>query len=76
MTILLVLIPLGLALLVVAVAAFVWGVRNGQFDDLEGEGSRILYDDEHRKPKAATAPRLIPVPVPVPSSDLDREADT
>jgi len=46
MTILLVLIPLGIALLGVAVAAFVWGVRNGQFEDLEGEGERILFDDE------------------------------
>jgi cbb3-type cytochrome oxidase maturation protein len=46
MTILLVLIPLGIALLVVALAAFVWAVRSGQFEDLEGEGERILFDDE------------------------------
>jgi len=46
MTILLVLIPLGIVLLAVAVAAFVWAVRNGQFEDLEGEGERILFDDE------------------------------
>ncbi len=46
MTILLVLIPLSLLALAVAVAAFVWAVRNGQFEDLEGEGARILFDDE------------------------------
>ena len=45
MTILLVLIPLGIVLLIVAVVAFVWAVRNGQFEDLEGEGERILFDD-------------------------------
>lgn len=45
MTILLVLIPLGLVLLGVAVACFVWAVKNGQFDDLESEGSRILFED-------------------------------
>ncbi len=48
MTILLVLIPLGIMLLVVAVVALVWAVRNGQFEDLEGEGERILFDDEPR----------------------------
>jgi cbb3-type cytochrome oxidase maturation protein len=46
MTILLVLIPLGLMLLAVAVGAFVWAVRHGQFEELEGEGLRILLDDD------------------------------
>ncbi len=58
MTILLVLIPLGLMLLVVAIAAFVWAVRNDQFEDLENEGSRILFDDPEplrERPLATTA---------------------
>lgn len=46
MTILLVLIPLGVVLLGMAIAVFVWAVRNGQFEDLEGEAERILFDDE------------------------------
>lgn len=46
MTILLVLIPLGLLLLGLAVAAFAWAVRNGQFDDLEDEAGRILFDED------------------------------
>ena len=50
MTILLVLIPLGIVLLGVAIVAFVWAVRNGQFEDLEGEGERILFDDESPVP--------------------------
>lgn len=45
MTILLVLIPIGVVLLGIAIAFFVWAVRNGQFDDLESEGSRILFED-------------------------------
>ena len=53
MTILLVLIPLGILLLAIAIAAFVWAVRHGQFEDLEGEGERILFDDE---PLAAPEP--------------------
>ena len=46
MTILLVLVPLGVLLLCIAIAAFVWAVRNGQFEDLEGEGARILFEEE------------------------------
>ena len=26
--------------------AFMWALRSGQFDDLEGAGQRILFDDE------------------------------
>ena len=40
------LIPLGLGLLAIAVAAFVWAVRNEQFDDLDAAAARILFDDE------------------------------
>jgi cbb3-type cytochrome oxidase maturation protein len=58
MTILLVLIPLGIALLVLALLAFVWAVRSGQFEDLEGEGERILFDEE-------------PLPVPRPRDGRD-----
>ena len=48
MTIIYVLIPLGLTLLVAAVLAFFWAVRNGQFDDLETPAWRILLDDDER----------------------------
>lgn len=57
MTILLVLIPLGVVLLGLAIALFVWAVRNGQFEDLEGEGSRILFEDPpRRRPVPPIAP--------------------
>ncbi|MCR9095793.1 MAG: cbb3-type cytochrome oxidase assembly protein CcoS [bacterium] len=46
MTILLVLIPLGCLLLLIAIYAFLWAVRNDQFEDLELEGRRILWDDD------------------------------
>jgi cbb3-type cytochrome oxidase maturation protein len=49
-TILVVLIPLGLLMLIVAIVAFVWAVSNGQYDDLEGEGTRILFEDETNRP--------------------------
>ncbi len=46
MNILYILIPLGLVLLGVAIWAFMWAVRSGQFDDLEGPAHRILMDDD------------------------------
>lgn len=55
MTILLVLIPLGLVLLGVAAAAFIWAVGHGQFEDLEGEGSRILFDEKAEEVQAERA---------------------
>ena len=48
MNILYLIIPLGLLLLGVAVWAFMWAVRSGQFDDLEGPAHRILMDDDEK----------------------------
>ena len=45
MIILLLLIPLSLILLSVAVWAFVWAIRRGQFDDLDTPALDILVDD-------------------------------
>ena len=53
MTIIYALIPLGLLLLGVAIWAFFWAVRNGQFDDLETPAWRILMDDDRRPPPGA-----------------------
>lgn len=49
MSILFALIPLAIALLVLAVWAFFWAVRSGQFDDLDTPPVRILLDDEDEK---------------------------
>ena len=43
---LLVLVPVALLLGLLALAAFLWALRNGQFDDPEGSAGRILYDDD------------------------------
>lgn len=40
------LIPLGLVIFAVAIWAFVWAVKSGQFDDMEGPAHRILMDDD------------------------------
>ncbi len=43
---LLYLIPIALFLGLLGLGAFMWAMRSGQFDDLDGAAERILYDDE------------------------------
>lgn len=40
------LIPIALLLGLIGLGAFLWALRSGQFDDLDGAAGRILYDDE------------------------------
>ncbi|URK88885.1 cbb3-type cytochrome oxidase assembly protein CcoS [Rhizobium sp. RCAM05350] len=42
------LIPLALLLGAAALGAFLWSLRSGQYDDLDGAAERILMDDEER----------------------------
>jgi cbb3-type cytochrome oxidase maturation protein len=44
---LLVLIPIALLLGLAGLVAFLWALRSGQFEDLDGAAHRILFDDEH-----------------------------
>jgi len=46
MNILLILIPAALFLGGLGLVAFLWALRSGQFDDLDGAAHRILEDDE------------------------------
>jgi len=46
MNVLVYLVPLALALGGIGLAAFLWAMRNGQFDDLEGAGWRVISDDD------------------------------
>ncbi|HEY5803812.1 MAG TPA: cbb3-type cytochrome oxidase assembly protein CcoS [Lysobacter sp.] len=56
MTILLLLVPISLVLLGIAIWAFVWAVRRGQFDDLDTPAIDILREDPTPAPPAADAP--------------------
>lgn len=40
------LIPLAIAVGIVALGIFFWSIRSGQYDDLDGAAERILLDDE------------------------------
>ena len=46
MSVLLYLIPIAILLGALGLGAFLWALRSGQFDDLDGAASRILFDDD------------------------------
>jgi cbb3-type cytochrome oxidase maturation protein len=50
MTVLLYLMPAALFLGLLGLAAFLWALRSGQFEDLEGAAQRILIDDDPPDP--------------------------
>ena len=45
MSMLIYLIPVALFLGALALVAFLWAVRSGQYDDLDGAAERVLFDD-------------------------------
>ena len=51
MNILLLLVPLSLMLLAVAIGAFIWAVKRGQFDDLDTPAIDILTEDRETEIK-------------------------
>jgi cbb3-type cytochrome oxidase maturation protein len=55
MEILVLLIPLGVLIAIGIGAAFWWSAENGQFDDLESPGQRILMDDDQPAPQSERA---------------------
>jgi cbb3-type cytochrome oxidase maturation protein len=62
MEVLVFLVPLALTLGAIGLMGFLWSLKNGQYDDLEGAGWRAIADDE-------SAPEE---PAPVPSTETGR----
>ncbi|WP_420434927.1 cbb3-type cytochrome oxidase assembly protein CcoS [Hyphobacterium sp.] len=46
MDVLIFLIPIALGMGLVGLGAFLWSLRSGQYEDLEGAAQRILIDDD------------------------------
>jgi cbb3-type cytochrome oxidase maturation protein len=46
MNMLLYLIPIAIGLGLLGLVAFLWALKSGQFDDMEGAANRILFDDD------------------------------
>jgi cbb3-type cytochrome oxidase maturation protein len=42
------LIPLALILGLIWLGAFIWSLKSGQYDDLEGASHRVLLDDDEK----------------------------
>ena len=51
MTVLIDLVPIALGLGLMGLLAFLWSLRSGQYDDLEGAAYRILTDEDLKEPK-------------------------
>ncbi len=48
MNVLIYLIPIALFLGLLGLAAFVWSLKSGQYDDLDGAAQRILLDNDEK----------------------------
>ena len=48
MEVLIYLVPMALLLGLSGLAAFMWSLRNGQYDDVQGVAVRVLSDDDVR----------------------------
>ena len=48
MNVLIYLIPAALFLSLLGLAAFLWSLNSGQYDDMEGAAERILFDDDDK----------------------------
>jgi cbb3-type cytochrome oxidase maturation protein len=46
MNVLVYLVPLAIGLGLTGLFAFVWSIKSGQLDDLDGAGLRVLSDDD------------------------------
>ncbi|MBY0343803.1 MAG: cbb3-type cytochrome oxidase assembly protein CcoS [Sphingomonadales bacterium] len=46
MTGLAILIPIALGMGLLGLVAFLWSMRDGQYDDMDGAASRILIEEE------------------------------
>lgn len=58
MSVIFLILPLALLLVGVAIWAYLWSARAGQFDDLDTPAVRLLHDDERvatRVPEASTS---------------------
>ncbi len=50
MNVLVFLVPIALFMGLLGLGAFIWSLRSGQYDDLEGEALRILDEEGDEKP--------------------------
>ena len=54
MAILFYLVPISILILGIAIVAFFWAVKHGQFDDLDSPAHKIVLDDKIERHKRKT----------------------
>ena len=59
MSVLVYMIPIALLLGLTGLCAFLWALRSGQFDDLDGVAERILFDDEDVRAARSAVPAFL-----------------
>lgn len=69
---LLMLIPVALLLGLLGLGGFLWALRSGQFDDLDGAANRILFEEDDMTPPPPSAPST---DAPDRPAEPDRSAD-
>lgn len=52
-----ILIPIALLFIGVAVKLFFWAVKSGQYDDLDAEGKKVLFDEQSIPSSSPTQPQ-------------------
>lgn len=75
MEILYLLIPLGILILGIAIGAFIWAVKSGQFEDMQGPAHRILMDDDDPLIPKNLAKNLAKNQGPEPSSQQEKKLE-
>jgi cbb3-type cytochrome oxidase maturation protein len=58
------LVPIALGLGLAGLAAFMWALRSGQYEDLDGAAERILFDDDRPLPERPGKPHPSPSAAP------------
>ncbi len=51
MSVLIYLIPVALFLGLIGLVAFIWTLKSGQYEDMEGAARRVLLDDDENLPE-------------------------
>lgn len=55
-----ILVPVAILLGLVGLAAFLWSLRSGQYEDLDGAAERILLDEDDKPAPDADGSRKTP----------------
>tara|TARA_R100000900_G_scaffold63729_1_gene51057 strand:+ start:640 stop:888 length:249 start_codon:yes stop_codon:yes gene_type:complete len=51
------LVPIALIFVAIALKVFFWAIKSGQYDNLDTEAHRILFDDDEPDEAQRTAPK-------------------